>query len=101
VEWVIDCLNDVVADFRVFYRVDSLKAMNEMSTDEFFALANRLYAYQGAVRLTVDAFEELEQQELELAEQPDRLVDSGGEMASVPVQDSYLQDLLSKEMAHG
>ena len=100
-EWVINSLNDVVADFRVFYRVDSLKAMNEMSTDEFFALANRLVAYQGAVRLTVDMLDELEQQELEQIEQPDRLIDSGGELATVAVQGTYLQDLLSKEMAHG
>lgn len=99
-EWVIDCFNDVVADFRVFYRVDSLKAMRQMSTDEFFALANRCIAYQGAVSFTFDAIAAQEQEEQEMAEQPERLAETGGELASVQIQGSYLHDAL-KEYAHG
>ena len=89
----------MVADFRVFYRVDSLQQMRQMSTDEFFALANRCVAYEGAVRFTFDVLAAQEEQEAELAGQPDRLAESGGELATVPVQDSYLHDVL-KESAH-
>jgi len=98
---VLDCFNDLVADFRVFYRVDSLKAMGAMSADEFFALANRCMAYEGAVRWTFDLDMLRHEAELEQAGQPDRLIESGGEVVAIPVGDSYLYDLLrDEEMAH-
>lgn len=44
--WVLDYLDDLDADFRVFYRVDDIEAL---SGPRFLALALRVFAYQGVM----------------------------------------------------
>lgn len=44
--WVINYLEDLEADFRVFYRVDDF---DEIDGPKFFRLAMRVGAYQGAI----------------------------------------------------
>lgn len=99
---MLDCFGDIVADFRVFYRVDSLQAMAALSADEFFVLANRCVAYEGAVRWTFDLDMLAREVEIEQAGQSQRLVGHGGEVVAAPLGDSYLYDLIAtEEMAHG
>lgn len=102
---MLDCFNDLVADFRVFYRVDSAQAMGEMDVEEFFVLANRCVAYEGAVRWKFDLDMYRRQREIERLAQPplpSRIAESGGEVSEVLITDSYLYDLLrDEEMAHG
>jgi hypothetical protein len=44
--WVLDYLDDLDADFRVFYRVDDIEAL---SGPRLLALAVRVSAYQGVI----------------------------------------------------
>lgn len=44
--WVLDYLDDLDADFRVFYRVDDI---GQLSGPRFLALALRVFAYQGVM----------------------------------------------------
>lgn len=44
--WVLDYLDDLDADFRVFYRIDDIE---QLSGPKFFALALRTFAYQGVM----------------------------------------------------
>jgi len=44
--WILDHLDDLDADFRVFYRIDDIEAL---SGPQFLALALRVFAYQGVM----------------------------------------------------
>lgn len=46
--WVLDHLPDIEADFRVFYGLDPEGILN-LSGPQFFSLAYRVGAYDGAV----------------------------------------------------
>lgn len=50
--WVLDHLDDLDADFRVFYRIDDFE---ELSGPRFLALAVRAAAYQGVMAARVSA----------------------------------------------
>ncbi len=47
--WVLDHLDDLDADFRVYYRIDGVgdEDFGDMTGPRFFALASRLPAYGG------------------------------------------------------
>lgn len=47
-------LDDVRSDFSVFHRVDDIESL---SAERFFAFAERLMAYEGAVRFTAQTEE--------------------------------------------
>jgi hypothetical protein len=49
---VLDYLDDLESDFSVFHRVDD---MYSLGAPEFFRKAHRIGAYQGVVRLRVEA----------------------------------------------
>lgn len=49
---MLDCLDDLESDFSVFHRVDD---MYSLDAPRFFRLANRIVAYQGVLRLRVEA----------------------------------------------
>ena len=53
--WVLDYLDDLDADFRVFYRVDDIEAL---SGPRFLALALRVFAYQGVMASRAAQLEE-------------------------------------------
>ena len=44
--WILDHLDDLDADFRVFYRIDDIESL---SGPRFMALAMRVFAYQGVM----------------------------------------------------
>ena len=44
--WVLDHLDDLDADFRVFYRIDDIESL---TGPRFLALALRVFAYQGVM----------------------------------------------------
>ena len=44
--WILDHLDDLDADFRVFYRIDDIESL---SGPRFMALAQRVFAYQGVM----------------------------------------------------
>lgn len=44
--WILDHLDDLDADFRVFYRIDDIESL---SGPRFMALALRVFAYQGVM----------------------------------------------------
>lgn len=48
--WVLDHLDDLDADFRVFYRIDDVESL---SGPRFLALALRVFAYQGVMAARV------------------------------------------------
>lgn len=45
--WVINYLDDLDADFRVFYRIDNM--LTQLDGPRFFRLAMRVGAYQGVI----------------------------------------------------
>lgn len=49
--WVLDNLDDLDADFRVYYRIDGIgdEDFGDLTGPRFFALASRLPLYGGAV----------------------------------------------------
>lgn len=52
--WVLDYLDDLDADFRVFYRIDDIESL---SGPRFLALALRVFAYQGVMAARAAALE--------------------------------------------
>lgn len=50
--WILNHLDDVDSDFRVFHRVDGVAdgQYGGLTAERFFALAERLPTYHGAVR---------------------------------------------------
>jgi hypothetical protein len=48
--WVLDHMDDLDADFRVFYRIDDIE---DLSGPRFLALALRVFAYQGVMAARV------------------------------------------------
>lgn len=54
--WVVDSVDDVDADFRVFYRVDGVADghYGGLSAERFFNLACRLPGYRGVVRTRLE-----------------------------------------------
>jgi hypothetical protein len=44
--WILDHLDDLDADFRVFYRIDDIESL---TGPRFMALALRVFAYQGVM----------------------------------------------------
>lgn len=60
--WIPEYLEDLDADFRVFYRIDGVGdgQFGGLSSARFVQLAERLFAYRGAMRARV---------EMEVAEQ--------------------------------
>lgn len=48
--WTLDHLDDLDADFRVFYRVDDIEGL---TGPRFLALALRVFAYQGVMAARV------------------------------------------------
>jgi hypothetical protein len=65
---VLDYLDDLDADFRVFYRVDDIE---QLSGPQFFALAVRVSAYQGVMAARI------------AEQQDDSSPSSGGEVRQV------------------
>jgi hypothetical protein len=53
--WVLDYLDDLDADFRVFYQIDD---MESLPGPRFFALALRVFAYQGVMAALAAAQQE-------------------------------------------
>jgi hypothetical protein len=53
----LDYLEDVDADFRVFYRIDGIAdgEYGGLSAERFFGLLSRLPAYRGVVRARMEA----------------------------------------------
>lgn len=64
---MLDYLDDLAADFRVFYRVDDF---DELSGPQFLSLALRVSAYQGvlAARLSTEQHDDSDQQEVRRVE---------------------------------
>lgn len=52
--WILDHLDDLDADFRVFYRIDDIESL---SGPRFIALALRVFAYQGVMAARAAALE--------------------------------------------
>lgn len=51
--WVLDHQRDLAADFRVFYRLTPAEAL-ELDAPEYLALAHRVSAYAGVMRLRAE-----------------------------------------------
>ncbi len=58
--WVLEHRRDLEADFRVFYRLTPAEAL-ELDFPEWLALAHRVSAYEGVMRLRAEAQEREEQ----------------------------------------
>lgn len=63
--WILDYLDDLDADFRVFYRIDGIAdgQFGDLSAERFIALAERTPCYQGTIRALVEA--QIREQEAE------------------------------------
>lgn len=89
----MEAFADVVADFRAFYHL-SLAELKALSVDEFFVLVSRCVVYGGAVHWHFEL--ELQAGEEDFETSAQRLLDGGGEVAEIPVDHSYLFDLLKE-----
>lgn len=85
--WVIDHLDDLEADFRVFYRIDDFETL---SGPQFFKLAYRVAAYSGVMAARVAAEMERERgsgnnySSPQRSEQKVHIGNSQAELASIP-----------------
>lgn len=77
---MLDHLDDLDADFRVFYRIDDIEQLDSI---RFFRLAYRVTAYEGVMALLMRDEQERERVALGLApgEQVQRVGSSGAELA--------------------
>jgi hypothetical protein len=57
--WIPDYLDDLDADFRVFYGVPDM--LHDLPGPKFFALAERVFAYGGVMTARADALRAAEQ----------------------------------------
>lgn len=94
----MDHIVELECDFRVFFRLDDIHTLPSV---RFLNYAQHCVAYHGAMRreFTLQIADEIAEarQEAIVHGQASRLAEAGGEVQTVPIQDSYVFEMQHRE----